>query len=376
MNRVTGAPVFSEWNGERESRRRRERALPPGLRADVRGLRRDDLAQGVLDLIDERVQLEARRFQRAENTVAKIQVTPILTRKLLKVLDRNQEFRGFIRNTINSLLRTNHLTKTDPQAVASLPEVLRPTPQPTRGVLTLRSSIGLGTATYLEAEPEEWCHYVVNAALARMQPELDADITLDNDMLRIFVIGAGPGGIARAVTALESPVRIEVVEQDYVLKEPNAMPCVSGPRGPSGEEHDVIVMVLPCPGEGGAANHRRLYRNERAREFDLSALGPRKWRAHVEGWISALPDLMTAGGEAFILAPAGVRYETGYLRDESLLESVIRAVNAAGLKVVEQMQIVEVEPVNQPFVGRARPERWSLRLRRPTPGAVAEVDDA
>jgi hypothetical protein len=84
---------------------------------------------------------------------------------------------------------------------------------------------------------------------------------------------------------------------------------------------------------------------------------------------------MTAGGEAFILVPASVRHDAGYVPDDSLLEFVLHAVNAADMEVVEQVKIVEEEPVNQPFVCRARPGRWSLRSRRAT-ARVSEVDDA
>ena len=367
---------MSDWNRERAARRRRERTLPPGLRSDVRKVRRDDLAHVVLDLVGERLQLEARRALGAESANIKLEIIPVLARKLLRVLDNNQEFRGFIRNVIGELLRNNHRTKTDPQAASISVKTLGPAPQLTKGILELRSSIGLGTASYLEAEPEEWCHYVVDGALARAQPlERDGDITMDDRHMRFFVIGAGPGGFAKTVTAVESHIHIEVAEQDLVLPESTTVPCVVGPRGPSGVKHDIVAMVLACPAYGGAANHRRLYRHEGAREFDLSALGPRKWRAHVEGWISALPDLMTAGGEAFVLVPASLRYGRGYQRHEGLLEHVLRAVDAARLEVVEQVQVVEVMPVNQPFVGTARPERWSLRVQRSVPRAAGEVDD-
>ena len=381
MNRLSTASHSSDWKVERKVRRRRERALPPGLRADVQRVRRDDLAQVALDKIDERLQHDARGDQLLE-TQPKVEITPVLARKLLKALDCNPEFRGFIRNEINVLLRAHHIMKTDPTAAKVLPDVQRPAPQPTGGLLPLRSSIGLGTASYLEAEPEEWCQYVLINALARSQAsELDDevtfdDITFDNDTLRIFAIGAGPGGIARAVTALELPVRAEVSEYDYVLAGATAMPCVHGARELSSEKHDVVVFILPSAAEGGAANQRRIYWRQSALENDPSTYGPKRWLAYVAVWLAALPALMTPAGEVFMLVPTSVRCGSGYRLQEDLLESVLRAINAANLQVVEQLRVLELEPVNQPFVGRNRPERWSLRVRRRSPSTAVEAGDA
>lgn len=377
MTRLPGAIMSAEWKAERNARRRRERALPRGLRADVRRVRRDDLAQTVLDTIDARLQLEARRYQLAANATVQLDVMPVVARKLLLTLDTNQEFRGFIRRQINQVLRGHHVMKIDPQAVATLPDIEHATPHPELGVLPLRSSIGLGTASYLEAEPEQWCQYVVTNALARVHPpELDEDAKLDEEKLHLLVIGAGPGGVARTVTALELPVHIHVSEYDYVLAEPTAMPCVNGPRGLGDGKYDVIVVVLPSPSAGHASNHRRIYRYGRAPEYDLSALGPRKWLSHVECWVEILPDLLAAAGEIFMLVPASVRCGTGYQEHAGLLESVLRACNTGGLEVVEQVQIVEIAPVNQPYVARRRPQRWSLRLRRNSSSDAAEVRDA
>lgn len=377
MTLLGGATISPEWRLERSARRRRERALPPGLRAQVRRVRRDDLAQVILDVIDERVRSEARRCQLPGNATATPAVTPVAARKALRALDSDPTFRGYLRSEINTLLREHHRTKTDPEAPATLPLSLGDGPKITRGVLPLRSSIGLGTGSFLESEPEEWCRYIVSCALARTQSaESESDSTLDDDELRMFVIGAGTGGVARVVTALELSARIEVSEQDHVLPGQNAMPCVTGPRGPTSEKHDVIVMVLPSPAEGGAANHRRLYRSTSEREFDLSTLGLTKWLAHVGCLLAVLPDLLTTSGEIFLLVPTSVRCDSGYRPHEGLLNSVTDAIEAVGLAIVEQANVIEIAPVNQPFVARNRPERWSLRLRRRSSSSPAEVSNA
>jgi hypothetical protein len=366
MNDRLSSTLNAEWRLERSTRRQRQRALPARLRADVTRVRRDDLANTIIDLIEDRVSAMA---EVADAVVAvatdvghRKVALPVFKRIALQTLDRDPSFRGFIRNSIDALMRTAHLLKTDPSAVTSMPKISSAAPTPRNGVLTLRSSIGLGTASYLEAEPEEWCHYV--AAHVAGHGLDDNDLTLDASDRRIYVIGAGAGGFARAVAALGLSARVAIEEQDNVLPESTVLPFVTGSRNRRFDRYEAVVMVLPCPARGGAANHRRIYRGTQEEGFDPSAVGPENWEAWCEGWTGALPELMQPGGEAFVLVPASVRTATGYDDERALLDAFLVHSAAAGLEVLEQHLVVEVEPVNQPFVGRGRPQRWSLRLRR------------
>ena len=106
------------------------------------------------------------------------------------------------------------------------------------------------------------------------------------------------------------------------------------------------------------------YRGAQEECFDPSAVGPENWKVWSEAWTGTLPALLQPEGEAFVLVPASVRTASGYEDERALLDAFLDHCATAGLEVVEQHLVVEVEPVNQPFVGRARPRRRSLRLRR------------
>ena len=368
------AEASADWREARRSRRLRQRRLPHGLREAVERIRRDDLADSVLDLIFEAVEREAKKLEAKDpkrldfaRVGSRQVVLPVVERQVLRQLSADAAFRGKIRNEIASALREAHRQLTNPSEAETVPTlVLSEAPVPDDGRLVLRSSIGLGTATFLEGEPEDWDVFVVSRAVgARDQDE--EDVTLDDRAVHIYAVGAGSGGLARAVTALDLSGRIEVEEFDRVLPESTVLSCVVGDRSGTlrRNDFDLLALVLPAPGMDGAVNYRRIYRKDGNRaEFDLSTLGPKRWMAEVQGWIGVVPELLTDDGLAFALVPAAIRQGVGYVAAPELLEAVLEAADQAGLQVVERLRVVELEPVNQPFVGRNRPERWSLTVRQ------------
>jgi len=367
MSLVRETEAVGDWRQARHDRRLRQRRLPHGLREDVARVRRDDFGEAILDLIQERVRVEAEKLDgmttvRCEFGPRQV-VMPVVERQVLRVLNQDQTFRGWVRNEIAQLLRTEHLARTDPAGLQEIPWVHGPAPQPQDQVLRLRSSIGLKTAQYLEAEPEQWCHYVVERVIESHQAD-DREVTMDHSVVLLLAIGAGAGGIAKTVAALEAQSVVEVQEIDQVLPESTAVPCVSGSReGLEHTEYDAIVIVLPSPAVGAAANHRRIYRGDQGRGFDLSALGPKKWTRAVECWLDAAREPLAQDGQLLALVPASIRHGGGYTPAPELLQGFLRHATAIGLQVIEINRVIEVQPVNQPFVGRNRPERWSLLLR-------------
>lgn len=372
--------VSADWREARRQRRLRQRRLPHGLRDDVARVRRDDLADDILDLIFNEVRLEAAKdsgLVTIKGDVGDRQVVmPVVERQILRRLNADLVFRGRVRNEIAGALREAHLIKTNPSEVENVPTLsLADAPEPRNGLLVLRSSVGLGTATYLEGEPEEWALFVASRVVAPLLVD-EEDETFDRPLVRIISIGSGSGGLARVVAGLTTVARIEVAEFDEVLPETTDLHCVVGTRNGvpfRAEQYDAAAMALAAPGVGGAANHRRLYRKTREPRFDLSALGPRKWIAEVAGRVGGLRDLLADDGRAFVLVPAGIRNATGYTSAPELLEAVLDAAEHVGLEVIEQLRVVEVEPVNQPCVGRARPERWSLTLQHRKSAEVADA---
>jgi hypothetical protein len=195
---------------------------------------------------------------------------------------------------------------------------------------------------------------------------IDEERGLEASTLRLLSVGAGAGAFARYVIAsdLKEP-RIEIDEQDCVLVETNALPVVNAGRHMRSDAHDIVTMVIPSPGLGGAANHRRIYRGERGRFFDLSAVGPRQWKSGVAVWLELMSKALSRTGTAYVLVPGSIRLERGYVRAPELLDSVLDQIRRQELVIVAQRSVLEVEPLPQPFVGRHRPVRTSLIVRFP-----------
>ena len=123
---------------------------------------------------------------------------------------------------------------------------------------------------------------------------------------------------------------------------------------------DGAVVLLRSPGEGGAANHPRIYGGA---EGDLSMMGPRAWASATQTLLGTIESMVTEGSMVFVLAPVSVRTNHGYREDPKMLPRVLHALERAGLRVLEQHRVLEVQPQNQPFVGSLRPGRWLLVAR-------------
>jgi hypothetical protein len=353
-----------DWRAARHARRLRQRRLPRGLREDVERVRRDDLADGIMDVIFNEVRAQAGATDLVTIGDAQV-VMPVVERRVLREMNCNAAFRGRVRREIAGLLRSVHLTCVDPAGATSVPRTLGPAPSPHEGVLRVRSSIGLGTATFLEAEPEGWAHYAVTRMLEKHLHD-DMEPAFEPSRLRVYSVGAGAGSVARVVTALDAPAVVEVEEVDPVLGEATTLPCVVGTRSARAfdEKFDAVVMVLPAPAEGGAANHRRIYGHGAG--LDLATLSKKRWLDAARGWFEGVAELLTPLGEVFALVPASVRWVGGYANAPELLNEVVARAGSAGLRLDEKLRVVEIEPVAQPFIDRERPEMWSLRLSLPS----------
>jgi hypothetical protein len=164
---------------------------------------------------------------------------------------------------------------------------------------------------------------------------------------------------------MKSAVKFDVQEYDTTLTDTTNLPCVVGTRGgglvPC--KFDAVVAVIPAPAVGGAAHQRSIYTGGLL-PFDPGSMGPERWSGFVGGALRAASDLVDDEGIIYMLVPTGVREGTGYTSRPELLHVVLELARKVGLKVLEKLRIVEVEPVKQPFVGCNRPERWSIRFAR------------
>jgi len=127
---------------------------------------------------------------------------------------------------------------------------------------------------------------------------------------------------------------------------------------------DCFVAVLPSPSVGAASNHRGIYEGKSAAVYDPASLGPRRWLGTACGVIQTAYDGLKDGGMVYTLLPASIRVGEGYVDAPDLLDAVVTELPRFGFGVVQRVEVVEVSPVNQPFVAARRPKRVMLMLRK------------
>ena len=349
----------------RRARRLLERRLPAGLRADVGRVRRDDLASNILAGIFESVREAAEREGLLRSYPALLGRTSYIPavheRRILGELEANASFRGKIRREVRDHLRVAHVTRSAPPVL--VPAHLGAAPRSQEGTLVLRSTLGLGSGSFLEAEPEEANVYIHERMVRHWQDRrTDRDLIMDEaGEVHVLVFGAGAGGLARVVESRASRFpRVVVHERDPLVSTRTDLPCVPSTLLKEGAGFDGAVVILRSPGEGGSANHARIYGDAAG---DLSLMGPLAWARATQTLLGAIGAMMTEGSMVFVVAPGAVRTYNSYRADPKMLPGVLHALDHAGLHLVEQHRIIEVQPQNQPFVGRSRPGRWLLVAR-------------
>ena len=349
----------------RRARRLLERRLPAGLRADVVRVRRDDLASNILAGIFESVREAAEREGLLRSYPALLGRTSYIPavheRRILGELEANASFRGKIRRQVRDHLRVAHITRSAPPVL--VPAHLGAAPRSQEGTLVLRSTLGLGSGSFLEAEPEEANVYIHERMVRHWQDRrTDRDLIMDEaGEVHVLVFGAGAGGLARVVESRASRFpRVLVHERDPLVATRTDLPCVASTLLKEGAGFDAAVVLLRSPGDGGAANHARIYEGTAG---DLSMMGSLAWAKATQTLLQEIASMMTQGSMVFVLASGSIRMDNGYRADPHLLPGVLNALESADLELLEQLHIVEVEPQNQPFVGRSRPERWLLVAR-------------
>lgn len=356
------AQASPDWLRERRDRRRRARLLPPGIAADVARVRRDDIADQAITMVLDRAKeiatqrkKTATRWQPLPEALITF-VLPAVQREILQDLDANQTFRRQVRAFIRGLLREAHREK-----LRSGEGERRPRGDAHAihdGVLVVESDLGLGTATAIEAEPEGWNAFVLDRLAAQQGNEVSL-----SDGVRVLVVGAGAGGLARAVSTGRRPLSVTVMQHDWVHEPAGHLLCVDDEPGAI---FDQAVIVFPAPSLGGASNHRRIYHcpvDQKPWPEDPAALGPRRWIMWVLGQLAAIATQVRSGGYLHCLVPLGVRVGECYQDMPDLVDRVLTFLPTLGLEVVERNAVTEPSPVNQPFIGKNRPNRVTLVLR-------------
>jgi hypothetical protein len=161
-------------------------------------------------------------------------------------------------------------------------------------------------------------------------------------------------------------------------------------RLPVHGEYDLVVVHVPPPGEG--ANHiRNLYKDlpgppaGDVHHEDLGRRGPRKWRRGALKLIREVMPKLKPNGELVLLLPTAVRTaptvngypQWGYEPRADLLDGLVELLAEAQLSVVADLEVVEKNPLNQPFFVDHRCP-WRFLLATPSisfePGEDDSVD--
>lgn len=380
----TSRPVPQDWVEARRRRRLEEAGLPRALRSLLSKVRDESLRllllEGVRadiealvqgrplrddDQVDE-VALEANRlFPPAKkfDEGGPIGQSPVTSKPsaahyfAARQLAENPVYLNRIRRLVREALREHHVVRFPPDVDAPMPDGLPVVSVDAQGVLQVGSSIGLGTATFLDGEPEGWDAWAVRQIVRRSDAVFDG--ALEVEPVRVLVVYAGAGGFARAVAARGDRLpRIETHEvDDRILGKTNLPHVITRTRDIPAGKFDFVVTCFPTPASPAASGQVRIYGGD-------SSVGAHRWLDRLEGLLNAYKDILKPGGFALVLAPLGIRTTRGY-SDSAELASGVKTIveGVAGMGVVETYATEEIHSVAKPFVRRNRPKMVTYVLQ-------------
>ncbi len=358
-----------DWRIARRQRRLEQAVLPSRLRRIVGSVCRDDLAVALLSAIDDRVFTIARerglvQVERRVGGPDRTYVRRCDEHAILIELAARPDIVGWLRRDARMMLRGEHRARLQPSVTPAFAERTRSHWSVEGDVLLVASDAGLGSARYLEGEPDGWALWVAD--------QLAGSVVGSSP--RLSVVGAGAGGIVGALTVSGSK-RFRVDECDWIRSEPTAInapssrPVCAVRRGEVALEsgHEAVVLVFPSCATPAAAQHRRIYVPDEVASAveDPSRLGRKRWLRSLAGHLALAMLAIQPGRRGYLLIPTSVRDAQGYLPDPQLADDVEDIVaETTGLRVVEKKCVEEVSPVRWPFVGAARPNRFSFVVER------------
>lgn len=383
------------WLELRRLRRLAMAALPPALVALVRRVRQETQAYVLLgDLrreMEERAERQGLTLRvRAPLGGVEHVVSAVDQRDLYEQMARDDRYMAMLRQSLRGQQRQAHLLRIDPHC-AQVPHLIAPSTRFEDGRLVVPSAMGLGSAGYLDGEPEGWSIWLIHDIARRTRFVDDEDLGLgDEQAATVLVIGAGSGGVARAVTALGES-HLKIAEIDWLLQEPSAVACTATevrrrPRWTQVPTFDqlrsrtwdhldgsypYVVLTFPSASLPEASLQRGIYNLPLAAAIDPARLGPAKWLALFKAYLGGLERALVEGGVGYVLVPVGVRTSRGYMEVPDLharVEATCRSYST--LKVIQQGELIERDPVAMPFVRHARPRRLVLLVQKITEGGT------
>lgn len=342
------------------------RRLPRVLRQVLRPVRNPYVLRGVLDMIEGDLEAVAHGPTKDLHEAER--------HRLLEQMAAQVSYRQRVRRLTHEERRRCHLDWVRGSEREVLPWSLPPVSIPKIGTWHVAEDLGIGTAAYLEAMPDEVAVGLVQELHDRAAGDFAAipewgvgadtfdTVGLDEEgesTLRILVIGAGPKTFAHAVDAADDPsVRMRVVEVDPIESERETL-CVDARHPDLGEilveDHrfDVVVIHLPSPACSGAEQHRFIYYGNQIPGVDPGRLGRKKWRRWAMNTAQLLPVLLNPGGVAHLYLPNGIRGREDYEVDTTLTDGTKEALQGP-LEIIRDVEVVPTQTVAQPFVAHQR----------------------
>lgn len=377
---------------DRRSQRRQVRLdirrLPRPLRRLLQPVRNPFVLEGVLTRLDDDLEVVAGTPVRNLHEADRI--------RWMAHLAGQRGFRQRVLNSTHAERRRCHLDWVQGSDREVLPASTQAVLVPTSGQWEVAEDLGLGTAAYLEAMPDEVALGLVQEMISRAQkpfeledwtqiaadlgvaPEAFEAVGLEDEpdiTIRVLVVGAGPSTLAHAVDAVGSrEVGVRLVEVEPIQSE-RATLCVEARHQDladvllEGERFDEVVFHLPAPAGTGAANHRFLYYGDpnmfEVPTPDLGRLGPKKWSRRVVRMLETLPALIKPDAAVHIYVPWGVRERQSYRACPELVAPPEQVLGDLGFSVARSIDVFHSPTIAQPFVAHHRcPWHLVSALRR------------
>jgi len=385
----------NDFDAEAEEVRRFLPLLPRSLQSEIRRLRRSYHRGQILDVLRteiEKVAAEEHAHVRIRR-VGEPDYTFIPADRYEDIFKKVVERPGLKRrigNAAKKLLRHENAQKTVfPEPGLRFDERL-----PNEGPLNVYGSTRFNRVEAIfETLPVGVVAAVVNRIIQRPHDPLEDEIGFSEDHEQdIFILSwhCGLAGLPAIVLDYKKPFgrRFNVVEVDVFNELRDREDCTSWSGNhedasdtegktspvlarlyevPPGVKYDFIILDMPPPGAEAAAQLRNTYKTQEERRLlDPGRQGPRRWRQILKGYVERLPQLLEEDGEAILILPESIREARGYRACPDLLQALRDLVQQAGLQVERDVEVVEADPIAQPFVGRSRPQRRVIVLRRPS----------
>ena len=380
----TAGSTDDRWRQRRDGRRDLRR-FPQAIRKLLRPVKNPYVLDDVVASLVE--DLEHLAGQRGLMD-SKGHIHEVDRREVLRGMADSRDYLNRVRHLTNDARRRSHLGWVRRCDRESFPEHLPSVALPKAGEVKLRGDLGIGTAAFLEAMPDELAVGLVQELVDRTDPIDDElkDIFADwgddfgdtvgledRDRLRALVAFAGPSTFAHVADALLAP--FDVVEVDAVPSERETL-CVDRrvewlhelAEDQLFRAFDIVIWHLPAPCHGAADKHRFMYYEHPVVRplpvVDPGRRGPRAWRKTARDLIEVTPLLLREHGQVAFVLPMGVRHRSYYKADPDLLQGLVEAITSVGLTIQRDVTVHEVQTKAQPFVGHQRCP-WRLITTEP-----------